>query len=221
MKIKAVLFDMIGTTVHEKDSNAILNCLKLAFEENGVTANETIIKANRGKDKMEMINIILKNRNHPLTLAVPIFESFKKNINANLDNFMMAENVEKTFHTLKENKVKIGLGSGLPREQFDKIIEHLKWQKESFHYLGVSSELGKARPDPVMILDMMKSLGISNKEILKVGDTVADIEEGKNANVKTVGILSGTQHKDLLLEAKPDFLISKIDEVIEVVTTLN
>ena len=33
MSVEAVLFDMIGTTVQEKDSKTIMNCLKLAFEE--------------------------------------------------------------------------------------------------------------------------------------------------------------------------------------------
>ena len=33
MKIQAILFDMIGTTVHEKIPNTIRNCFRLAFEK--------------------------------------------------------------------------------------------------------------------------------------------------------------------------------------------
>ncbi|MGZ8518400.1 MAG: HAD family hydrolase [Chitinophagaceae bacterium] len=42
-----------------------------------------------------------------------------------------------------------------------------------------------------MILDMLKKFSLQKEQFLKVGDTVADILEGKNAGVKTAAILSG------------------------------
>jgi len=221
MKIQAVLFDMIGTTVHEKTPNTIRNCFRGAFEKYGVTPDDEVIRANRGKDKMVMINIILQQGNHPPTLALPIFKAFQQNINANLTNFSGADRVEDLFQLLRQKGIKIGLGTGLPREQFDNIIEHLGWEIANFQYTGISSELGKARPHPIMILDMMSLLGVSDKKaFIKVGDTKADIEEGKNAGVKTVGILSGTQPKATLAQAKPDFLIKEIMEVEEIVASI-
>ncbi len=216
MNIQAVLFDMIGTTVQEKVPNTIRNCFRWAFEKHGVTPDNAVIKANRGKDKMVMINIILEQGNHPPNLAWPIFVSFQQNINAHLDNFANANHVKALFDTLKNKGIKIGIGTGLPRAQADKIIEHLAWETDNFDYIGISSELGKARPHPVMILDMMQSLSLTNKQrFLKVGDTLADIEEGKNAGVKTVGVLSGTQPKSLLAQGDPDFLIPNIGAVAE------
>ncbi len=65
-----------------------------------------------------------------------------------------------------------------------------------------------------MILDMMNKTGVSNPaHFLKVGDTVADIQEGKNANVITAAILSGTQRKEDLEKEKPDFMIRDLSEV--------
>ena len=222
MKIQAVLFDMIGTTVQEKVPNTIRNCFRLAFEKYGVTPDNAVIKANRGKDKMVMITIILEQGNHPLDLALPIFETFQENINANLANFASAENLTELFQTLQQKGIKIGIGTGLPRAQADKIIEHLKWETDNFHYIGISSELGKARPHPIMIWDMMDSLNLTEKNaFLKVGDTLADIEEGKNAGVKTVGVLSGTQPKNLLAQGHPDFLIHQIIEVADIIQTLS
>ena len=221
MKIQAVLFDMIGTTVREKVPNTIRNCFRLAFEKHGVTPDDKVIKANRGKDKMVMIHIILQQGNHPLALALPIFEAFQQNINASLDNFAGADKVEELFEKLKQKRIKIGLGTGLPRAQFDRIVAHLGWEVANFQYTGISSELGKARPNPIMILKMMESIGITNKSaFIKVGDTVADIEEGKNAGVKTIGVLSGTQSKAVLTQAEPDFLVNNIMEVEEIVNTL-
>lgn len=221
MRIQAVLFDMIGTTVQEKTPNTIRNCFRLAFEKYGVTPDDAVIKANRGKDKMVMINIILQQGNHPPALVSPIFKAFQQNINANLGNFASADKVTELFQILKRKGIKIGIGTGLPREQCDNIIEHLAWKTDNFQYIGISSELGKARPNPIMILDMMQSLAITDKStFLKVGDTLADMEEGKNAGVKTIGVLSGTQPKPVLAQGNPDFLIHKIMEVAEIINTL-
>lgn len=218
MKIQAILFDMIGTTVQEKIPNTIRDCFRLAFEKHGVTPDNAVIRANRGKDKLVMINLILQQGNHPLTLALPIFESFQENINAKLDNFSAADNVPTLFQVLRDKGIKIGIGTGLPRAQADKIIEHLGWKKDNFQYIGISSELGKARPNPIMILDMMESLAITDKQtFLKVGDTLADLEEGKNGGVKTIGVLSGTQPKAVLEKGNPDFLINKIIEVVGII----
>jgi phosphoglycolate phosphatase-like HAD superfamily hydrolase len=59
MKIKAILFDIIGTTVLEKDPNLINSCFENAFRQNNVKVEAAQIKANRGKDKSEIIKNIL------------------------------------------------------------------------------------------------------------------------------------------------------------------
>ena len=44
-----------------------------------------------------------------------------------------------------------------------------------------------------MIFRNMEALGLSDvRKVLKVGDTVSDIKEGKNAGMKAVGILEGS-----------------------------
>ena len=55
MKIEAVLFDIIGTTVKEKDPNTIMNCLEKAFLDHDVKFDTAFVRSNRGKDKIEMI----------------------------------------------------------------------------------------------------------------------------------------------------------------------
>ena len=170
---------------------------------------------------MVMIKVILQQGNHPLALASPIFAAFQQNINAHITNFISADGVEQLFQDLRQKGIKIGIGTGLPKAQCYKIIDHLNWNKANFQYIGISSELGKARPDPIMILDMMQTLNIISKNsFLKVGDTLADMEEGKNAGVKTVGVLSGTQPKTTLEKGHPDFLIYEIGAIMDVINNL-
>jgi len=46
-----------------------------------------------------------------------------------------------------------------------------------------------------------------------VGDTSGDVEAGKIADVKTIGISWGFQHKSVLEKSEPDFLIDDIAEI--------
>ena len=218
MICKAVLFDVIGTTVKEKDPETINNCFVKAFADNNVSAYRDLFKANRGKDKLEVIHLILNSTHQDVSLADTIYNSFAINVKNEIENFSAAEDADAIFNFLKQRSIKIGLGTGLSRDLFEKILAQVKWDKKSFDYIGISTEIGKGRPQPDMIFDFMQTLKIVNPaEVLKVGDTVADIQEGKNANVTTAAVLAGTQTKDELIKENPDFIFSNLCEIQNII----
>ena len=220
MEIKAVLFDLIGTTVKEDDPNTIMNCFGKAFTDNHLVFDSDLIRANRGRDKMEMIKLVIKKRGLPLDYVIRIYNSFKINFANSIDNFSTNTGTLDVMTFLRERKIKIGLGTGLSRDLFEKIVSHLKWRQEMFDYIGIGNERGKPRPHPDMIYDMMAKLILSNRnEFLKVGDTVADIEEGKNAGVMTAALLAGTQSKEALVKAQPDFMLEELTDLKGIVET--
>ncbi|OGU34328.1 MAG: hypothetical protein A2068_14160 [Ignavibacteria bacterium GWB2_35_6b] len=217
MKYKAVLFDLNGTTVIEKDPMLVLNCFEYAFKDHGITVTKEIIKNNRGKDKHEMIKIILEKTNHSVILTNSILVSFKEHLENNLNNFSENAGLRELLQYLKEKNIKVGIGTGFPREIFDGIFSYLKWEEFELDYIGIAEEIGKGRPHPDMIFDMMNKLKINKNELLKIGDTIADIQEGKNAGVATAVILSGTQNEEDLIKEKPDFVIRSLMELKEII----
>ena len=53
-----------------------------------------------------------------------------------------------------------------------------------------------------MIFENMRRLGVSSvKNVLKIGDTVSDIQEGVNAGVWTAGVIEGSSALGLSEEA--------------------
>ena len=59
----------------------------------------------------------------------------------------------------------------------------------------------KGRPYPYMIFRNMEALGLMDvRRVIKVGDTVSDIREGKNAGVLSAGIVTGSSEMGLSLE---------------------
>jgi HAD superfamily hydrolase (TIGR01549 family) len=172
----------------------------------------------RGRDKKDIISTLVKKNQLPETKTEKILQSFNQQVTANLHNFFTNDGAEELFAYLRTRNIKIGLGTGLSRDLFEKIFEEMKWKKSDFDYIGISNELSHSRPHPAMILDMMKKVGVSNPtHFLKVGDTISDIQEGKNANVITAVILSGTQRKEDLEKEKPDFMLTELREVKNII----
>lgn len=218
MKIKAVLFDFIGTTVLE-NGDVINAAFKNAFYQEGVQIDSDILNKNRGKDKREIIDLILGEKDaSKVILSEKIYHAFHGNIEKSLNSFSLNAGVVEVLEFLKSKDISTGLGSALTRDLFEKIFDQLPWQKNSFQYIGIASEVGRNRPHPDMIFDMMKSVKVEADEFLKVGDTTTDILEGKNANVKTAAILSGTQPEEHLRSAHPDFMLSRLDELITIIS---
>jgi HAD superfamily hydrolase (TIGR01549 family) len=217
MGIKAVLFDFIGTTVIEKDPSVITNCFVFAFEDHGVQIEPSIIKAHRGKDKRNMVDIVLSEKGLPLSLTEPVLKAFQQHLQSSLDNFGKNEGADEIIHYLKDRNIFVGLGSGLSRDMFEAILYHIGWSENVFDYIGIAEEIGKSRPDPAMLLDAMRKLNVHSDELLKVGDTVADVQEGKNARVKTIAILSGTQDEKEIVDSGPDFSIQSLMEIKQVI----
>lgn len=217
MRIKAILFDVIGTTLIEKNPFIINECFQQAFRDHGISIDTDIIKANRGKDKRDAINLILQQLQQPFHIGELVLTTFKNNLQNNLHNFSENEGLQETIQALRERNIIVGIGTGLPFDIFQFLFNHFNWQKYKFDYIGIAEKTGRGRPHPDMIFDMMQNHNLSASVFLKVGDTMADIQEGKNAKVFTAAILSGTANESDLRMQKPDFIIRSLSELINIV----
>ena len=127
------------------------------------------------------------------------------------------EGATDTFRFLKDSGIKVGVGSGFPGEIVKRIVSRMGWEKKKLlDYTAGVDEIGPGRPDPAMILDAMKKLGVRDpRRVLKVGDTAADVEEGKNAGTMTAAVLTGSQSEKTLQAANPDFVLASIAKLPE------
>ena len=63
------------------------------------------------------------------------------------------------------------------------------------------------------IKGLVGKYNLNFEETLYVGDTTADVESGKKAGVKTVGVSCGVQDVDVLKESKPDYLFESVMDI--------
>lgn len=103
---------------------------------------------------------------------------------------------------LREAGIKIGSTTGYNDKMMAIVAPAAKEQGyEPDFMITPDATEGKGRPYPYMVFRNMEALGISSvSEIAKVGDTVSDIKEGKNAGAFTIGVVEGSSEMALTQE---------------------
>jgi phosphoglycolate phosphatase len=71
------------------------------------------------------------------------------------------------------------------------------------------------KPDPTAVLSIIQKGGVTPDETLFVGDSVIDIETGRNAGVDTVVITHGFESEEELQSAQPQMIVSDFTEFLK------
>lgn len=79
--------------------------------------------------------------------------------------------------------------------------------------------MGEVHEKGEVIASLVKEFNLNENLTYYVGDTSGDVEAGKYAHVKTIGISWGFQDKSLLSKSDPDFLIDNILEIKDIATS--
>jgi phosphonatase-like hydrolase len=221
--IKMVVFDMAGTTVDE--DNVVYKTLQKAINEAGFDFSlDQVLQEGAGKEKLQAIKSVLAvfGNNYDGQLAESIYQKFIVYLKTAYDELDIKPqpNTKEVFVALKEKGVKVVLNTGYNAATANSLIEKLGWKKgEDFDGLVTASDVEKNRPDPAMIFFAMKAFGITDgKQVVKVGDSSIDIEEGQNAGCGlNIGITTGAHTKQQLLEVKPNYVIDNLMELIPLI----
>jgi len=100
---------------------------------------------------------------------------------------------------------------------------HLAWLAQLEEAVSASTrDVQQARPHSDMILHAMHLFSLSKpEEVVKVGDSVVDIEEGKNAGCGlTIGITTGAHTRQQLASAHPDHIIDRLNDLLPLMATV-
>ena len=220
--IQLAMFDMAGTTVNDKVDGHPLMVISMirAFAKHGIELAPDLINKHRGKQKSEAIQTLLKEAAElspadAERIGDSIYRYFLHELESNLSSISEIDGTTELFRHLKSKDIYIGVGSGFPMQVVQAIASQLGWlDKGLLDYVGSAEQVGVGRPNPKMILDVMEQFGITDElAVVKIGDTVVDVQEGKNAGAWTVAVLTGSQTEAQLIAAAPDYILSSIQEL--------
>jgi phosphonatase-like hydrolase len=221
--IKMVVFDMAGTTVDE--DNVVYKTVQKAINEAGFDLTlEQVLAEGAGKEKLQAIKDILTayTTNTDPDLTHHIYQSFIAQLGDayNALNISPQKNVTELFTALKTRGILVALDTGYDRHTAQTIIDKLGWQEGvDFDLLVTASEVEKNRPNPDMIVFAMKKFDLTGgQQVVKVGDSAIDIEEGQNAGCGlSIGITTGAHTRDQLKVTNPDYIIDDLIELIPII----
>ncbi len=120
------------------------------------------------------------------------------------------------FERLKRNGIRVALNTGFDRSITRVILDRLGWSKsELIDAVITSDEVERGRPYPDMIFALMSRLGVTDPlRVAKVGDTPADLEEGRKAGCGLiVGVTRGTHSREQLEPYPHTHLIETVAEL--------
>ncbi len=205
-KIEAVIFDWAGTTI-DYGCFAPVQAFIESFKEFGITPTADEVREPMGMLKWDHIHAMMQmpriteewKKNYGKMWSKEdvnaIYEKSERAIFKILHNFASPKPyVLEAIEKLRGKGIKIGSTTGYTDEMMSYVVPAAKeagYTPDAWFSPNSVSNMG--RPYPYMIYKNMEFLKVSGVDaVIKVGDTIADILEGKNAGIITVGIVEGS-----------------------------
>ena len=212
-RISCVIMDWAGTAV-DFGCFAPLNAFLRVFAEQGVDITYRQAREPMGLLKIEHIKAILRmtevnakfrmvhGRDWNAEDVDILYRSFEKHLFASLQDFTTpVPGVVDTMGRLRGEGIRIGSTTGYTAAMMEVVRPGAATKGYLVDHLVTPDHLPAGRPAPYMIYQNMIDLAVpSVDEVVKVGDTLADIREGLNAKVYSVGIITGSNELGLTEE---------------------
>ena len=221
-KYALVVFDIAGTTVRDKGN--IAEAFMRAFQQFDIEVPVEEVNKVMGWRKIDAIQLLLA-KYHPAeekinqVLVDQIHDVFIDNMVTFYERdeeLQPLQHAEELFTALKERNIKVALNTGFTRRITDVILKKLDWDESALiDYVITSDEVPEGRPYPFMIQQLMQNSGITDaSQVIKVGDTEVDVQEGRNAGCGlVVSVTTGAYTKEQLQAYQPDHIIDSLSEL--------
>jgi phosphonoacetaldehyde hydrolase len=199
--MKGVIVDWAGTIV-DYGSRAPVEAFRAAFANEGVPITVAEARGPMGLAKRDHISAVIQmarvaaawRERHGgdagdadieriyrrfLPLQLPVLTELSTVIPGALD----------AFAAFRARGLKIGSTTGYVRELMDVLLPHAEKQGLHVDSMICPSDVAVGRPAPYMcFLNAMRMNVFPMWELVKIGDTPADVDEGRNAGMWTIGV---------------------------------
>ncbi|MGI6011933.1 MAG: phosphonoacetaldehyde hydrolase [Ruminococcus sp.] len=253
-KVEGIIFDWAGTTV-DYGSFAPVQAFVEVFRHFGIEPTVEEVRKPMGMLKIDHIRTMLnmeriKNCWEEKYGRVPcdedakeLYGHFEEKLFGILNQFADPKpQVVEVTKALREKGIVIGSTTGYTGKMMEIVTPLAKEKGYAPDAMVTPDDVGgMGRPYPYMIFKNMELLKLQDvRKVIKVGDTISDIKEGKNAGVITIGVVVGSSQMGLtqeeyealspeeaqkkcekvkqeFLEAGADGVITNMEELLELI----
>jgi len=227
-KVRAVIFDWAGTTV-DYGCFAPTGVFIEVFRQKGINITEKEARGPMGMYKRDHIRAISqaprvieewKRKHGTLCSEADIEDMFQSFIPMQISviekHSQIVPELPEALKIIRSKGLKIGSTTGYTSEMMKILTDSAAKQGYVPDAMVCASDVSEGRPAPWMAFRNAELLGVYPMEtIIKIGDTVADIREGVNAGMWSVGVISSSNEMGLTFEEltnlRPDEIKKKKD----------
>ena len=126
------------------------------------------------------------------------------------------EGIPEMLKALKDRGIHLAVLSNKPDRQTVKVVKEI-FGDNIFDYAQGQKDGIRRKPAPDGVWYLMEQMQVSKEECLYIGDSEVDAATGKNAGLKTIGVLWGVRERKTLETAGADHLIERPEELLQFV----
>ncbi len=208
-----IIFDLDGTLTD--NTQGIGNSLKYALEQMQVDGyHPDILKQFIGPPLQWGFSTLFGMNERNTELAVSYFREYYGE-NGYLENEPYS-GVFELLEALHSAGKKMYIATAKYEKYAQKIMEHFGFDRYIIQLIGADYGGRKASKTGIIGSVLETHRLKPSHEIVMVGDTVYDVEGGKENGLSTVAVTYGFGKKEELKEANPDFWAESVEELFEV-----
>lgn len=212
---KLLIFDWDGTLIDSVPR--IVRCFNESFDALGLPrADENAIRAMIGLPLTESYKHLLpQDRGISQDDFVNAYRDVWRD-EARLPLSPLFEGVPQLLEELNEAGFRMCVATGKSREGLERELNHYDLYGY-FEDTRCANET-EPKPHPQMIEQLLVGCGIGPAEAVMIGDTPLDLDMGRAAGVRCVGVTSGSQTRQQLEASQPDVIFDVITSAKDYLT---
>jgi phosphonatase-like hydrolase len=221
--IELAVFDIAGTTVDE--GGTVYRVLADTVRTAGGNPSPAQIETWMGAGKRAAIQALLSDTGADAGDPVvdEAFAGFRKRLAAAYQENppVPFPGVPEMISQLRAAGVKVALSTGFDRETTAALLAPIGWGPATLDAVVCIDDVAAGRPAPYMIFHAMEKTGVQDvRRVMVAGDTVRDVQAGRNAGAAlVVAVLTGEVPAQTLATADPTHIVSGVVEVPRLLAT--
>ena len=211
--MKACIFDLDGTLTNTLES--MTYSVNLTLKEMGLSQiTKDQCRMFVGNGARVLIEESLKVSGDPKASRIEIYgRIFDQNCTYHVTLY---EGIPEMLKALKDRGIHLAVLSNKPDRQTVKVVKEI-FGDNIFDYAQGQKDGIRRKPEPDGVWYLMEQMQVSKEECLYIGDSEVDAATGKNAGLKTIGVLWGFRDRKTLETAGADHLIERPEELLQFV----